>query len=98
MSHPTARAPRRGFTLVELLVVIAIIAVRIGLIVVAVQQAREAAKRTECLYRLKNQGLAVLNYESVRGHLPPGAVWGPFPRLGIPDGAGHGLWTFLLPY
>jgi prepilin-type N-terminal cleavage/methylation domain-containing protein len=98
MPYSPARAPRRGFTLIELLVVIAILGVLIGLILAGVQQIREAAARTECLNRLKNQGLAVLNYESTHKHLPPGAVWGPFPPLNIPDGAGHGLWPFLLPY
>src|SRR5262245_29298813 len=97
-SHSPTRSPRRGFTLIELLVVIAIVAVLTGLILAAVQRVREAAKRAECLNRLKNQGLAVLHYESAHGHLPPGAVWGPFPRLGVPDGAGHGLWAFVLPY
>jgi prepilin-type N-terminal cleavage/methylation domain-containing protein len=92
------RFPHCGFTLLELLVVCAIIVVLIGLTLAAVQQIREVAKRTECLNRLKNQGLAVLHYESAHGYLPPGAVWGPFPRLGVPDGAGHGLWAFVLPY
>jgi prepilin-type N-terminal cleavage/methylation domain-containing protein len=92
------RAPRRGFTLIELIVVIAIIAILIALTLAAVQQTREAAKRTECMSRLKNQGLAVLNFESTHGYLPPGAVWGPFPSLGVADGAGHGLWAFLLPH
>jgi prepilin-type N-terminal cleavage/methylation domain-containing protein len=91
------RAPRRGFSLIELLVVSAILAVLAGLTLAAVQRARESAQRTQCLNRLKNLALAVLNYESAHGHLPPGAVWGPFPRLGVPDGAGHGLWAFLLP-
>jgi prepilin-type N-terminal cleavage/methylation domain-containing protein/prepilin-type processing-associated H-X9-DG protein len=98
MSRAGPGARRRAFTLIELLVVIAILGVVTGLVLAAVQRAREAAQRTDCLNRLKNLGLAVLNYESAHGHLPPGAVWGPFPRLGVPDGAGHGLWAFVLPH
>jgi prepilin-type N-terminal cleavage/methylation domain-containing protein len=89
---------RRGFTLIELLVVIAIIGVLLALTLAAVQQAREAARRAECLNRLRQQGLAVLHYESGHGRLPPGAVQGPFPLLGIPDGVSHGIWPFVLPH
>ena len=61
----------RGFTLVELLVVIAIIGVLVALLLPAVQSAREAARRTSCVNKIRQLSLGMLNYESTNGGLPP---------------------------
>lgn len=68
---------RHGFTLIELLVVIAIIAILIALLLPAVQQAREAARRTQCRNNLKQMGLAIHNYHDVHSCFPPGYLGDP---------------------
>ena len=101
--HRESPTPRRGFTLIELLVVIAIIAILVALLLPAVQQAREAARRSSCKNNLKQLGLAMHNYHDVHSTLPPGYVdmrghagnnWSS-----VGDDDGHWAWSaLLLPY
>ena len=94
-----SRFCRAGFTLVELLVVIAIIGILVGLLLPAVQAAREAARRMQCVNNNKQIGLAILNFESAHRFIPPGGIDSVgFPKWGVPAGVTHGTATFLLPY
>ncbi len=90
-THTSFKAKHTGLTLVELLVVIAIIGILIALLLPAVQQVREAARRTQCLNNLRQKGVAALSFESARGNFPTsgGAV-----VQTLPDGPDEFMNTF----
>ena len=92
------RRSERGFTLIELLVVIAIIAVLVALLLPAVQAAREAARRLQCVNNLMQIGIAMKNYENAFESLPSGVVNPTGPIVDAPKGYHFNWITQILPY
>ena len=99
VSRHAAKQGRSGFTLIELLVVIAIIAVLIALLLPAVQQAREAARRSQCKNSLKQIGTAMHNHHDTYNRLPPGCANDMQP-FGLAAGSqwGSSWMVYLLPF
>jgi prepilin-type N-terminal cleavage/methylation domain-containing protein/prepilin-type processing-associated H-X9-DG protein len=95
---PPGRRGRHAFTLVELLVVIAIIGVLMGMMFPAVKSLREVARRTTCTNHLTQLGLALQNYESAHGVLPPGTIDKQGPIHSVAQGYQMSWLVQILPY
>jgi prepilin-type N-terminal cleavage/methylation domain-containing protein/prepilin-type processing-associated H-X9-DG protein len=96
MNDPCCKS--KGFTLVELLVVVAIVGVLVTLLLPAVQNVREAARRCVCANHLMQLGTALQHYQNVHEVLPAGVVNDTGPIKNLPRGYHHGWLTQLLPY
>lgn len=95
-AHCKSQRGRSGFTLVELLVVVAIIGVLVALLLPAVQSAREAARRSQCVSNLRQLAIAAHNFHAARKEFPPGL--NQFEVSAAPRFRGTSLFTYLLPY
>jgi prepilin-type N-terminal cleavage/methylation domain-containing protein len=100
-SAPSVASPHRGFTLVELLVVIAIIGTLVGLLLPAVQAAREAARTSSCINNMKQVGFSALSFEAAKKQLPPLSL----DTSGLSFAGSGGYWpvfgtyfAYILPY
>jgi prepilin-type N-terminal cleavage/methylation domain-containing protein/prepilin-type processing-associated H-X9-DG protein len=107
LPHIPRRPIARGFTLVELLVVIAIVGILVALLLPAVQQAREAARRIQCASNIKQVALAVQNYEASTKKLPAAGTYGDpasvfyvdaYVRIDLKSGTNYSWLVALLPY
>jgi prepilin-type processing-associated H-X9-DG protein len=93
---PARRGP--GFTLIEILVIISIVGVLASLLLPAIQQCREAARRSACINNLGQIAVALQQYQNVHDVLPPGVVNATGPILNLPRGYHHGWMLQILPF